>query len=355
MSYVRNAWYVASWTQDLPATGPFAVTIMDERIVIYRGESGRLIALEDRCVHRLAPLSLGRCEGEQLRCLYHGLLFNPDGTVAEIPGQDQIPAQARIKSYPVVDRHSWVWIWMGDPAKADPAFIPPAVGPDDPDWLLGHGHLQYDAEARLINDNLLDFSHLSYVHPDSFGATESWARNRPKVTPIERGIRVTRWMTDQPGMNGRESEESKVKLRDRWTTYDFFVPGVMLMTGGTFPVGTAKALNYEAPDLAKAEAGVTFTSQAISPVSSRTARYFFSWGPRADQGTEEIRDMLMGIARKAFDEDRVIIEAQQKVIDQTPHVKIMPTTSDKAVVLYNRLVEKMAREEQALRSESHAV
>ena len=114
----------------------------------------------------------------------HGLLFGSDGKVVEIPGQELIPRSARVKRYAVVDRHSWIWVWMGDADAADPALIPPAVGYDDPGYILGHGQLDYEAEARLINDNLLDFSHLSYVHAKSFGAGPEFAQNTPTVTPL---------------------------------------------------------------------------------------------------------------------------------------------------------------------------
>src|SRR6478736_1262962 len=105
MPYVRNAWYVASWEQDLDPARPMAVSILDEPIVLWNSD-GALVAMEDRCVHRLAPLSLGRCEGAKLRCMYHGLLFDAGGRVVEIPGQDLIPPQARLRTYPVAVRHS---------------------------------------------------------------------------------------------------------------------------------------------------------------------------------------------------------------------------------------------------------
>ena len=346
MSYARNAWYVASWEQDVEPETPTAMTILGEPIVIFRTKTGRLVALEDRCVHRLAPLSLGRCEGERLRCMYHGLLFDPDGAVVEIPGQDKIPTQARVRSYPIVQKHSWIWVWMGDADEADPALIPPAVGFDDPEYVLGRGQLDYAAEARLINDNLLDFSHLSFVHAKSFGASEAWARNRPRITPIERGVRVEQWIVGEQGF--RSSGPS-----DRWSTYDFLVPGVLLMTGGNFPVGTAEALDFGEPDLSRAMHGVTFTSQAVTPMTAKTARYFFSWGPRADMGGEDLRDTLMEVAAQAFAEDKAIIEAQQRVIDATPDPRIMPTNADKGVTLFNRLVERLVREEASPRP--HAI
>ena len=110
MAYVRNAWYVAAWVTDIPVDKPTAVEILGEPIVLWRSD-GRLVAFEDRCVHRLAPLSLGRCEGASLRCMYHGLRFDADGKCVEIPGQELVPPQARVRTYPVLEKHSWAWVW----------------------------------------------------------------------------------------------------------------------------------------------------------------------------------------------------------------------------------------------------
>jgi phenylpropionate dioxygenase-like ring-hydroxylating dioxygenase large terminal subunit len=339
--HVRNAWYVAAWSMDIETGQPFALTMANDRIVIFRTESGAVHALEDRCVHRMAPLSLGRCEGERLRCMYHGLLFNADGSVAEIPGQDMIPPGARVRSYPVVERHSWIWVWLGDPALADAALIPVAVGFDDPDYILGRGQLDYAAEARLIHDNLCDFSHLSYVHPASFGSSEAWARTRPKVTQLDRGLRFERWIADQPNLRADGGDD----LVDIWSFYEYHVPGILLMPSAAYPAGTAARLggNPPPPDLPRT--GVTFTSQAVTALTDKTSRYFFSWGPHRDHGDAALRDMLMGIAGQAFGEDKTMIEAQQRVIDASPGARIMPTSADMGVTLYNRLVEKMARAE----------
>jgi vanillate O-demethylase monooxygenase subunit len=341
MMYVRNAWYVAGWAHDVKSDSPFAITILGERIVIWRTGSGAIHALEDRCVHRLAPLSLGRCEGERLRCMYHGLLYDPDGSVVEIPGQEKIPPQAQVRRYAVTERHSWVWVWMGDPEQADEGLIPPAVGLDHPDYILGHGQLDYAAEARLINDNLLDFSHLTFVHADSFGAGPQFAESPARITPLERGVRYERWTENTLGSSSRKSAEPM----DSFMTYDFLIPGVLLMTGGVFPLGTARERDYGPPDYCEAVSGVTFTSQAVTPMTDRTARYFFSWGPHRGHGDEALRDTLMGIARQAFAEDKTMIEAQQQVIDMTADPQMMPTAHDRGVTLFNRLVERLAKEQ----------
>ena len=344
MQYARNLWYVAAWSHELAPSVPQSLHILGEPIVLWRSASGALTALEDRCVHRLAPLSLGRCEGEHLRCMYHGLLYDRTGAVTDIPGQDVIPPAARVRAYPVIERHSWVWIWMGDPTSYDPAGIPPAVGLDDPDYILGTGQLDYAAEARLINDNLLDFSHLSYVHARSFGATEQWARERPLITPLPNGVRVERWLATEPGgALGRTSVPA-----DRYSRYDFLLPGILLMTGGSFPRGTELALAGAAPNLDDALDGVTFTSQAVTPMTAKTSRYFFSWGPHRRHGDAALRDTLMSIAAMAFAEDRTIIEAQQRVIDATAEPRIMPTSADRAITLFNQLVARRIREEGAV-------
>jgi len=337
--YVKNAWYVAAWSADLAPAEPYAMQILGEPIVLYRPESGGVAALADRCVHRMAPLSLGRCEGDRLRCMYHGLLFAPDGEVVEIPGQDKIPPQARVRAYPAIEQAGWIWVWMGDADQADVALIPPAIGPDHPDYIMGHGYLDYAAEARLINDNLLDFSHLSYVHANSFQAGPEFAQSLPKLETLERGVRVSRWMPGAAAPVGRETDGPS----DVYMTYDFLVPGVLLMWNGSFPEGTAAACNFGVPDFTAATSGVTFTSQAVTPLTAETSRYFFCWGPHHEHGDEALRDQLMGIADMAFGEDKVMIEAQHKVIAEAASPSIMPTAHDKGVTIFNRLVERMAR------------
>lgn len=349
MIYARNAWYVAAWSHQVEAEKPFAMKILGERIAIYRQANGAPAALEDRCVHRLAPLSLGRCEGNRLRCMYHGLLFEPNGQVAEIPGQEIVPPSARVRTYPVVERHSWIWIWMGDAALADPALIPAAVGLDDPGYILGHGHLDYAAEARLINDNLCDFSHLTYVHANSFQAGPEHAESLPRITPLDRGIRFGRWVRNAAARPGRGAGGAPT---DNYGGYDFLVPGILLMWSGSFPVGSADFYEDGVPDYSKAVEGVTFTSQAVTPMTDKSSRYFFSWGPRCDHGDEEMRDGLMQLAAMAFEEDRIMIEAQQRVIDETPGARIMPIAHDKGVTLFNRLVERMARGEGQMAAEA---
>ena len=343
--YVRDCWYVAAWGHELTAEAPIGRTIINEPVAVYRAASGGLVALTDRCCHRFAPLSLGRIEGDELRCMYHGLKFDRSGRCVEIPGQDMIPATACVKAYPVVEKHSWIWVWMGDPAKADESLIPGAVGLDHPDWTLRSGHLDYEANYLLINDNLTDFTHLSYVHAQSFGATEAFARTRPVVERLDRGVRIWRWMTS----GFTEDSAARVHRRaegDNWQTYDFLAPGVLLMHNAVCPDGTAARFDNGPPDLSQVEVlSENFTSQAVTPMTDKTSRYFFSWGPRAAEGSDAIADAMLQVAHMAFGEDKMIIEAQQRVIETSPPQKEVLTSADLGPMQMRAALQRLMREE----------
>lgn len=344
MLYTRNDWYVACAQSELAEGGPVAARILDEPLVIWRS-GDRPVVLEDRCVHRAAALSLGRCEGEHLRCMYHGMLFNAAGTAVEIPGQDIIPPNARVRAYPAVTRHGFLWVWMGDPARADAGLIPDLFeGVDLDAFVLGSGVLDFAAEARLISDNLLDFSHLPFVHAASFQSPPDWAQSTTNVLQLERGIRFERWIE-----NGRGKylyDPQPVEPFDDWLGYDYLIPGVLIMWSGIFPGGTARALRFGRPDFSRAIGQVSTNIQTITPVTERTSRYHFTVGLHRDLGRgDDLIDQLVDVTVRAFNEDKRMIEAQQRVIDGDPDRPLMPTVHDRGVTLYNRLKARLIAEE----------
>jgi phenylpropionate dioxygenase-like ring-hydroxylating dioxygenase large terminal subunit len=92
------------------------------------------------------------------------MCFDAEGQCVRVPGQDTVPRQARVQNYPLVERHSFAWIWLGDAALADPAKIPDVHWCDHPDWAVSDGYHHFAANYQLVNDNLLDLSHESFVH-----------------------------------------------------------------------------------------------------------------------------------------------------------------------------------------------
>ena len=125
MPFLRNAWYVAAWGNEVKAGGLFSRKLLGESVLLYRKEDGAAVAIGNRCPHRFAPLHLGKLKGDIVECAYHGLQFDGTGAcVANPHGGGKPLAAARVKNYPLVERYSALWIWMGDADKADATTIP---------------------------------------------------------------------------------------------------------------------------------------------------------------------------------------------------------------------------------------
>jgi phenylpropionate dioxygenase-like ring-hydroxylating dioxygenase large terminal subunit len=348
--YVRNCWYVAAWAHELAENQLISRTVINEPIVLYRNKVGDIVGLEDRCCHRLAPLSHGRIEGNDLRCRYHGLKFNSSGACVEIPMQQAIPPQARVRSYPAVEKHSWIWIWMGDSSLADTSLIPAAVGLDDPHWTLRSGQMDFEANYQLINDNLTDLTHVRFLHPTTFLTPESFPFYAPMVERLDRGIRIWRWL---PATSTKSPEKICDEGGDLWTAYDYLVPGIMLMptVNVAFPKGTAERLGGGRPDVSNGT-GVrgTLTSQAITPITDHTSRYFYSWGPSSGEGSDAAADSLLALAKTVFLEDKEMIEAQQRIINFDPGRKELLFGSDAGPVKMRSVIQHLVKAETAAAS-----
>jgi phenylpropionate dioxygenase-like ring-hydroxylating dioxygenase large terminal subunit len=340
-TFLKNTWYVAAWSHEIPQGGMLARTITQVPLLFWREGSGKVVALMDRCCHRAASLSMGRLEGDNVRCMYHGLLFDRSGRCIEIPSQDFIPPAAKVTAYPVVEKYKWVWVWMGDPALADAALIPDTHYLDDPAWRGTPGYMHYDANYLLITDNLLDFSHLSYVHETTLGGSAKYAGIRPKITSTERSVRVERWLTDDkpaPFLNGLKTWPGNV---DRWNIYDVYLPGVLLMDSGSAPTGTG------APQGKRVDAAVFFGCQAVTPETSKTSHYFFqpSHGVALEDSsvTANLRESVLA----GFMEDKEIILAQQRILDLNPEAPMLGMRMDVALSNFRTLIEKAIRSETA--------
>lgn len=345
--FLKNAWYAAGWSDELAVGQLRQHFLIGEPVVLFRRADGSAGAMEDRCAHRNAALSKGRLEDDGLRCLYHGLKFDThSGRCVEIPGQPRI-GEVGVKTYPVIEREGWLFVWMGDAAAADPALVPPVVGPQSDTWTVARSHMDYQANYVLINDNLSDFSHLAFVHVNSFGggvpeALRMFAYEKPTIEPLERGIRMTRWVegVEAPVYRRTESVTGRV---DRFSTYDYLAPGVLLMFSAIYPEGTCRATGGKRPDIAPLFAD--FTSQTVIPLTATTSRYYFTWGPRQEDVLPGMVAGMGQLAELAFTEDREMIEAQQRILDATPSPRFTPIVHDRGPNHMRLVMERLMQAE----------
>lgn len=342
--FIKNCWYVAAWDIEVPAEGMLPRTLLGEPVLLYRDSQGRPVALEDRCCHRSAPLSLGKKEGDCVRCMYHGMKFDPSGACVDIPGQDVIPAKACVRSYPVVERDRLLWIWMGEPARANPDDIVAFPWHSSPDWRMKPGYLHYQAGFQLIVDNLLDFSHLAFVHPTTLG-TSSAADLKPVIERDPQGngtLTITRWYLndDMPNLHKRVATfEGKV---DRWQIYQWSPPALLRMDAGSAPTGTG------APEGTRVPQALQFRHTSIqTPETATTSHYWFCQARNFALDNEKMTEQIFADVLVAFEEDRRMIEGQQKVLSLVPGRPMLPIAADAGLNQARWLLDRMARAEQA--------
>ncbi len=335
MSFIRNTWYVAAWDHEVAAGAVIGRVIAGEPVALYRLADGTPAALADRCPHRHAPLSAGRVEGEGLRCLYHGLRFGRDGTCLAVPGSDTIPPNSTARAFPLVERHSWLWIWLGDPALADPALIPIAFGLGNPDWVMRDGVLDYAADYQLINDNLTDLSHLDFTHETTLGAATGtrWSDSQPRITALGHGLRFERWFTDRLLRPGRADR------CDTMSMYHYWLPGIFVMETRMFPPGAAAACDFGTPNAVPILRRVE--QQAVTPIAAGHSRYLYATGVEAANTDPMLIEAIFAIVNAAFAEDKAMIEGQQRIWNRTPaDVPHAFIPQDKGPALFRRLIAR---------------
>ena len=312
VTYATNLWYAALWADHLVAGALQSRTICEQPIVFFRGPDGEPVALEDRCAHRFIPLSMGQlCDGaSSVECPYHGLRFGTDGACVLNPhGSGRIPATLAVRSYPVVERHTMLWIWMGTD-EADPDLIPDFsyLDPGAPGVLSKRDSLEMDVDYQLVIDNLLDLSHASFLHRGVLGDPSTLACDIT-IDSTESSVTVTRTRADV----------APAKLFD-----------LMFRNDGA-DVDTWSIMRWDAPSCLRHEAGVcppgeertdgitVIGTHLVTPSSKGKCTYHVAavrLGESPNSDDAEIAEQLSALRRYAFDEqDRPILEAQQRAYD----------------------------------------
>jgi vanillate O-demethylase monooxygenase subunit len=350
--YLRNAWYVAMWAEQLREGEIVARTILEEDLVFFRTPDG-IRALADHCPHRFAPLSMGQLLGDgRIRCGYHGLELDGAGRCVHNPhGNHAIPPGARVASYPVVERDSLVWIWMGE-REPDVALLPDfsPFGDGVPALHVGRrDYMKINAAYTLVIDNLLDSSHVNYVHQGILGNDEMVAG---RTTSVRHGNSLTVTRENQnvpvPGMY--------VPLFpvdgpcDKWVDTTWHPPSSIILKGGVCRPGAARD-----------EGTGIYGAHLVTPETERTTHYHFSssrWNVLTDDDAvnERIRDKMSEVRRFAFEhQDGPLIEAQQRVVDKLAAkggARPALLTIDAGSARYGRILKELIDEERASRRET---
>ena len=310
--FVKNAWYVAAWSKDV-GRELLGRVLLDEYVVLYRREDGTPVALENRCPHRNLPLSEGRLVGDEIECGYHGLVFNCEGKCTHLPGSETTPDWATVGRYPVAERHGWVFFWPGDPALADEALIPgyPKQNQNE-DWVRAQGQTYVKAGYRLVLDNLLDLSHLTYVHGSTTGNRAVAEAADLSVDVEGDSVRVTRWMEDiEPALAFREYAGYKNNI-DRWQMSQFIPPAYININNGSVDAGVGADTETRNNDQGKWGFVVY---HAMTPETETTTHQFWTVAGHKDKVPDHMRELFVEQMDGVLKEDLDVYEAQQRAIN----------------------------------------
>ncbi|WP_404712672.1 Rieske 2Fe-2S domain-containing protein [Sphingomonas sp. MMS24-J13] len=283
---VRNGWYVAAFAADLTDM-PMQRTIVGLPIALYRKADGTAVAVGGRCPHRNFPLGKSCVRGDEIVCGYHGIAFGPDGQCTDIPSQDFVPRSYRIPTYPLVEHGMWLWIWPGDPDKADPALLPDLqlIGHDEEGMHPG-ALFSFEVQGRyqLLNDNLLDLTHLAFLHGTSIGTLEN-ARTPEELTQDPGIFRSRRYIKGGPPTPALRDRRGIERLVDQVVGMDFYLPGFHAGIGDHFYA-------EDDPERPGELIQRNRVFHAVTPATQTSCYYFFGMSSHEPGGVEAVREAL---------------------------------------------------------------
>jgi vanillate O-demethylase monooxygenase subunit len=335
----RNGWYVAAFVHEVKHQ-LLSRWILGEPVVMYRTQDGEPVALDGRCPHRHFPLGKSHLFGDEIQCGYHGIRFGPNGQCTHIPAQDHVPKSYRIKKYAVVEHGLWLFIWPGDPDKADPSLLPDleASGWSNPEFSFEPFYaVEVEGRYQLLNDNLLDLSHLAFLHGTSIGTVEnaSTPEEREVYDHLLKSRRHMKGVPLIPGHQGRYDYEGKV---DRLAGMDFWLPG--------FHAGLDEfSIPEDHPTRGGEMLSCSRVFHAVTPGKRNTVNYFFAMGGKL---TREEFDRNRDFLWPVIEEDAMAtreIEHMLETLGYYPNEYMLK--SDAGAVQARRKLQAMMDAEQA--------
>ncbi|RAJ15905.1 aromatic ring-hydroxylating dioxygenase subunit alpha [Arenibacter echinorum] len=340
-SFPLNAWYAVAWDVELK-NELLPRTICNKALVLYRKKDGTPVALEDACWHRLLPLSKGSLREDTVVCGYHGLEYNSDGRCSYMPSQETINPSACVRSYPVIQKYRFIWVWMGNPALADETKIPDMHWNDDPDWAGDGQMILVHCNYRLVVDNLMDLTHETFVHSETIG-DRNVAEAPFDVHYDENTATVTRWMKNIQPPPFWKGQLNKVfdhdGTVDRWQIIKFEAPCTV-----NIDVGVAKA-NTGAPEGNRSQGVNGYVLNTITPSTNQTCLYFWAFSRNYNLKDQSNTTELKNGVAHIFSQDEDILEAQQKAINENPDREFYNLNIDAGAMWARRITDNMVAKE----------
>jgi len=340
VTFIRNAWYVAAWDNEV-GRAPLARTICGTPMMFYRRLDRQVVAMRDACPHRLLPLSMGIREGDSIRCRYHGLKLGPDGGAEEMPlHADRVIPRLCVETYVVAEKHRFIWVWVGEKDRADPALIPDLWPCSTPGWVFDGGYYHVNCDYRLMIDNLMDLPHETHVPAGSIGQPVLMeAPIPPRVEGSE--VFLTRWMPGSaPPPFWRDALKQDGPV-DRWQICQFIPPANVMIDVGVAPLDAGATV--ERHD----QGARGFVIDSMTPESETSMHYFWGMARSFDVDDAGFTARFKQQQGGVFAEDVEILEAQQRAILANPDLKLRAFNIDQGGVRARKIIDRLSQAQAA--------
>ena len=330
---LRDEWYVVAFSYEVDDRHPLPRYCCGDRVVLFRTAQGVPVALYDRCPHRGSPLSLGKIAEDTLQCPYHGFRYGITGRCVRVPSQAAIIPELAVRSYPVVEKGGFIWLWPGDTELADPAKLPDchAFGLDRPDWTAKpYLLLEIKSNYSLLFENLLDTSHISFLH----GTALDGGRMASSTFHLEGDGKTVRLIRELNGdtptpSNTKQYGLQGVTMFDRRLESIAYLPNLHIIRN-----------TFTFPDRPGHPPHVRINVMPITP-SRENELYQFLTMTTSYPETHPVE--LVEAMRSVLDEDRVVLEAIQGLYDENgPDLPEWSVNADVAGLRARRKLDELA-------------
>jgi vanillate O-demethylase monooxygenase subunit len=327
---------MAGWSDEI-GEAPLRRCLFGEPLVFYRLADGRVVALTDRCPHRFAPLSRGTRIGDRIECGYHGLQFDAAGQCVHSPFSDTPPKGASVRAWPTAERNGIVWLWAGTPSSADRESIPCFDTLQRAGAPPIRGYTPMRANYEFGTDNLMDLSHIEFVHKGSFAGAGVIFAGKHEVRQDGDTLHSNWWMPDVAAPAHTFGLYDRELRTDHWLEMRWNAPATMLLEIGATPKGAPRD-----------EGVVVHQAHILTPETGDTTHYFWATTRSSDQAGEEGDAMLRAMMAQAFDEeDKPTIEAAYANLDGADFWSLQPAYLgvDQGGTRARRLLERLRQHE----------
>lgn len=348
-NYPVNCWYVAA-TSDEVGEGLLGRRLLDVGIALYRTRTGAVVAFEDRCPHRGYPLSRGSLQGDNVVCGYHGFAFDSSGSCVQVPSQANVPYGVSLRMVPVRESPPYVWVWLGDPARAE------FRAPEEVEWLsdggvlVWGGELEVEANYMLLHENFADVTHVPFVHPEISPAV---LRTAPPPLEIEVTETAVWYKRKYPAATLAHWHASATGLPpdgeyEELESGSFLSPALWVDAWQVFAPGGA--------DGQTRSYSLRF-AQAVTPVSPTSCRLIWRVGRDFVLDAAWVTASLRTMFTEYYGRVGRLAEEIQRSIDAAGPRLMFNVSADAAALRVRRIVANMLAEEAgaiALRSNSRS-